>query len=110
MISADMAKRSNCKPAKGVSTGKMTKAAWVAFDALPRDLRRALWESPVPINPVSVAAALEQSRPIHVLSRIRQSVRDEIELYSEEHRRRYGRELPHVAAEATVQRYNAKLY
>ncbi len=105
-----MTSRNNCKPARGVSTGKMTAATWAAFDALPREVRRALWESPVPINPDSVAQALAWASVREVLARIERNIYQEVDLFAEQHRRRHGYELPHVAADVGMQRYGTRTF
>lgn len=105
-----MARRNNCAPARGVSTSKMTRATWATFDALPREVRQALWESPVPINPDSAAAALAWTSVREVLARIERNVLGEIDLFAAQHRGQHGYELPHVAADASLVRYDGRTF
>ncbi len=85
----------------------MTAVTWATFDALPREVRRALWESPVPINPDSVAQALSWAGVHEVLARIERNVYQEVSLFADQHRLRHGYELPHVAADVGMQPYQA---
>lgn len=103
-----MAKRSNTRFASSVSTvDKPSKASWNCLDAMPRNLKQAIWEAPVSINPLSVEdlVLLEGARAAIVS--LGEAAAGEIAAFSAEHQMRYGYALPHVAAKAQPQRYGA---
>ena len=79
-----------------------------AFDALPQQVRRWLTDAPVKFSAIDVHQKLAFSLMIGdvagTIRTLRQAESNERNGFSDAHRRRYGRDLPHVAAECTALR------
>lgn len=100
-------RRTNTRFASGISTTDPSAATWAVFDALPAAVRRALHEAPVSINPASVSALLSGGASFTVRA-IRDAAEAEIEAFDQDHARRHGYGLPHVAADVSVQPYEVR--
>lgn len=98
--------RSNTRFARGIAIVRKNTASWVALDALPREVRRLIWEAPVSIDPVSASAVLDEYGDVYeTLIYLRGCIDTELNLFAEEYRRKHGTSLPHSAAGAQLQRY-----
>ena len=100
-----MARRSNSRVARGISTSHPDAASWLIFDGLPRPLRAVLHAAPVAINPVSARTLLDSMGGPQAVCAIREAIDGEVRQFATMHRRQHGYDLPHVAAWATLQPY-----
>ena len=100
-----MAKRDNGGHARSIRTERPSSTTWDTFDALPREVRYALWAAPVAISPASAAGLIEYGGSRYAVREIASACAGELEAFAREHRTRHGYELPHVAAEAEVMGY-----
>jgi len=95
----------NSAVAKGIGTTEPNAASWAAFDGLPRLLRRVLWEAPVSINPLSVAALVEDGDDDYARIALGQAIGEEVLRFNAEHKRDHGYPLPAIAARVSPQRH-----
>ena len=98
--------RSNSRIAGGISSTNPHAASWEALDRLPPRLRHLLWEAPVSINPLSAERLLD-SGVSRAADQLTDAIRKEVRLFGAEYRKRHGHDLPHLAAEASLQPYAA---
>ena len=98
---------SNSRVARGIKTTTVKPASWQAFDALPRPVREVIWMAPQSINPIDAETLVRMAGAEDAAMSLIDAVYREIQQFSDDHRRRYARPLPHVAAGATLQRYDA---
>jgi hypothetical protein len=90
------------------------QASFVAFDRLPKSLRHALHETTVTFEPGPIASWWQANRVLGTPGRmsrigirlIRQGEMDDLRDFAGAYRRRYGQMLPHLAAEASILRYD----
>jgi hypothetical protein len=100
-------RRTNAAMARGIASTEPDAASWHVFDALPRQVRVALWAAPLPINPVQVRDLVRAYGVDDALSALADAIRSEVDTYAADHARRHGSPLPHVAARASLQGYEA---
>lgn len=98
----------NSHVARGIGTSTPSAPSWAAFDQLPRKVREAMWEAPVPINPINAQELVELAGVEEAVSALVEAIMKEVRLFAEQHQRRMGYELPHVAAEVSMQRYEVR--
>jgi len=99
-----------------VPTSKIRGNRQDAFDALPARVRRALMEANLAWCPLEIAQALKRrenltkdknSLEIFMVNFIRFLDENEIEMFAAKWPERFG-EYPHVAAKATIMRYDER--
>lgn len=98
-------RRSNASIARGVRTTTPDRASWAVFDTLPAAIRHALWETPVPIDPADIARLLGEYDRADVFDMLWSAAAREVAAFARDHEARWGAVLPHLAADATLQRY-----
>lgn len=98
----------NSHVARGIGTSTPTSASWDTFDSLPRQVRAVLWESPVSINPVNAGELVEIAGVEEAVVALVDAIMQEVRLFAAQHRRLAGYELPHIAAEVSMQRYEVR--
>ena len=88
-----------------------------AADRLPQGLRHMLWETPVKLSAVTVLAYLHSIErqvgdphraEIITARKLLELEQSELEAFSEDHRQRHGRPLPHMAAKVPCVRYGKR--
>ena len=99
--------RSNSRFASRIATEVPDAASWQAFDALPAEMRRELWQSPVSVSPISCAALVKEAGVTQAVRMIREAMANELLRFGADHLKHHGYPLPHLAANVTVQRYVA---
>lgn len=99
----------NARPAPGISTSDPKAASWDALDRLPRAVREVLWSAPLPINPISAENLLDMGGERQAAGALHDAIGREVEMFAEEHRKRFGYDLPHIAAGVTMQGYASRL-
>jgi hypothetical protein len=97
-------RRTNATVAQGITSTRPDERSWQVFDTLPHEVRAALWEAPLPINPMSVAPMLSSGTDWTV-EQIRHASHQELFAFGREHQAQHGYPLPHLAARARLQPY-----
>ena len=65
--------------------------------------RGVLWAAPVSINPLDVAGFVAGGGAAYAVTMLREAIGQEVVRFAAEYRRRYGAELPHLAAGAQLE-------
>ena len=89
-------RRTNASYAPSVSTSEPDAVSWWVFDCLPRLVRQALWASPVPINPHSARALVDNGGTAYAVEELENACRSEVRIFAAEHEARHGYQLPSV--------------
>lgn len=103
--------RTNSQVAAGISVSTVSAATWRILDTLPSAVRRALHEAPVSINPASIQELLAWHGygSQDAAQAVREAGLGEVEAFAAQHLMQHGYALPHQAAGATLQPYEARM-
>ena len=98
-------RRGNTRLARGITTTVPKRQSWQAFDALPRSVREVIWGATVSINPLDAADLVAAGGTDYAARVLRDAIGQEVLRFASEHRQRYGVDLPHLAASASLLSY-----